>query len=91
MCAGGNTNQTDELSLAEVPFRTDILQNIFNSGAKHIMEPVMSSIKKKKKKNSILSLLIQAAKAEHPAKEWDHGVTAARRAHSTSCMNYGFC
>lgn len=56
VCAGGNTNQTDELSLAEVPFKTDILQNIFNSGAKHIMEPVISSIKKKKKKFNSLPL-----------------------------------
>lgn len=58
VCAGGITNQTDELSLAEVDFKTDILQNIFNSSAKHIMEFVISSIGEKK----ILSLLIQAAK-----------------------------
>lgn len=57
VCAGGNTNQTDELSLAEVDFKTDILQNIFNSSAKHIMEFVVSFIEK----NPILSLLIQAA------------------------------
>lgn len=57
VCAGGNTNQIDELSLAEVDFKTDILQNIFNSSAKHIMEFVISFIEK----NPILSLLIQAA------------------------------
>lgn len=57
VCAGGNTNQIDELSLAEVDFKTDILQNIFNSSAKHIMEFVVSFIEK----NPILSLLIQAA------------------------------
>lgn len=48
MCAGGSTNQTDELSLAEVDFKTDILQNIFNSSAKHITEFVISSIGEEK-------------------------------------------
>lgn len=85
--AGGTTNQTDELSLAQVDFKTDILQNILNSSGKHIMEFVISSIGKN---NKILSLLIQAAKQEYPETGWDHGVTAAKRAHSTSCKNYVF-
>lgn len=82
VCAGGNTNQTDELSLAEVDFKTDILQNIFNSSAKHIMEFVISSIGEKK--NSL------PPDPGSQAVEWDHGVTAAKKAHSTSCMNYVF-
>lgn len=86
VCAGGNTNQTDELSLAEVHFKTDILQNIFNSSAKHIMELVISFIEKKKQ-------LSPSWSRQPPSRSnlQQNEVTPANTAHSTSWMNYVFC